>query len=110
MKNRMWSLLFLAGCQDNGVSIVANQSPEVTISSPVEGESVLEGLSLDLVGSVYDPDTLNDDLQIYWESSVDGLLVGELVLEHNEVSLTLPAGFERRAHPHSGRDRSQQHR
>ena len=91
-------LLVLAGCQDNNVSVLNNKPPEVSITSPVDGEIGLEGLSTELVGEVYDPDTLNNDLNIYWEDSVEGVLTGELVLEHNDVRLQVADGFSAGEH------------
>ncbi len=57
MRKWMWSPLLLAGCQDNNVSVIANKSPEVSITSPVEGGIELEGLSTELIGTVQTPST-----------------------------------------------------
>ena len=92
-----WTLV-LAGCQDNNVNVIADQSPEVSITSPIAGEVILESLPVELVGSVYDPDTLNEDLEIYWEDSIEGQLIGDIQLEHNDVRLTLADGFEAGEH------------
>jgi hypothetical protein len=96
----------LAACTDNGVTAF-NASPEVSIISHGEGDTVREGYLETLRGNVSDPDHATESLTVSWlidgapvcaESTVgpDGLVTCEHIfeLDGGEVSLEArdPAG------------------
>lgn len=64
-------ILGLACTSDKGIT-VHNNTPEVTISSPVDGEQVIEGTSVSIQGQVNDDNDLGL-LEIVWR--VDGQVV-----------------------------------
>ena len=98
MKNRIWTMVILVGCQDKNVSVLSNHSPEVAIISPVADSIVLEGESMLLEGTVYDADTNTENLEVYWESNIAGQLTGDLLIERYDVSLLLPEGLDSGEH------------
>ncbi len=90
--------LFLAlGCHDDGLT-VHNSSPEVAVTSPMDGATVLEGQELTLRGSVGDAESALEELEVYWESSLSGTFTGALLAEEDTVELVLPAGLDLGTH------------
>lgn len=65
-------LLLATACSESN-----NSPPEATIELPSVGTEVLQGRSVTFRGSVDDPETLLNELQVRWTSSVDGELLSE---------------------------------
>ena len=69
------------------ISIVPNASPTVTVTSPPEGASFIEGTPVDLVASAADPEDGDLSAGLAWTSSIDGALGTGGVLQVNALSL-----------------------
>jgi hypothetical protein len=61
----MFALLLVIGCQDQGLTAY-NENPEALITSPVDGDTVTEGILFQLIGVVSDPDDSVDTLSVSW--------------------------------------------
>ncbi|MEC7984382.1 MAG: hypothetical protein VX278_04410, partial [Myxococcota bacterium] len=55
-------------------SLERNEEPEVLISKPIQGDTYYSDQKVEFSGSVIDSDTPLSDLEIYWESDIDGTL------------------------------------
>ena len=65
--------LLLAACQDYGIT-TSNDTPEVSILAPTEGQRVVFGESLTITATVSD-ESATEDLALTW-STADGPLAG----------------------------------
>ena len=72
-------VVLLAGCRDNGL-VVYDLSPEVTITSPLSGAEFAEGEAITFDGLVSD-DGPEDGLAVSWQSSLDGMLEEDAVVD-----------------------------
>ena len=83
------ALLGLIGCSDTSIN-TNNSPPGVAILEPADGASVAEGRELSFVGSVTDRGTPNEQLQVFWTSSIDGTLFEGSADEEGRTTFTLP--------------------
>ncbi|MBM4389589.1 MAG: hypothetical protein FJ090_00595 [Deltaproteobacteria bacterium] len=91
----MWIAQLLVACDaaDTGVE---DYRPTVTITSPEDGGSIVEGATVSFVGTVSDGDDASGDLNIFWTLNGLETLSGESTWEGNAVFFTpqadLPVG------------------
>ncbi len=69
------SLAALAGCSDKGVKVY-NTPPAVSLIEPTDGSTYNEGDTVSFAATVEDGQDASTDLQVYWQSDLDGV-VGE---------------------------------
>ncbi|MEZ4331861.1 MAG: DUF1929 domain-containing protein [Myxococcota bacterium] len=66
--------LGLSGSDARSLTIVANAAPNVSIAAPLDGATVVEGTSVDLIASADDAEDGDLTPSITWSSSLDGPL------------------------------------
>ena len=95
----VFSLLLLSCDSDKGITIF-NPSPEAQISSHFDGDEILEGYTITLIGNVSDANHSTDELTATWKSgqdilceptivNLDGTSVCEAVLTLDDSDITL---------------------
>ncbi|GEM_PF-5880490 len=85
--------VLLAACtQDQGVA-VHNNPPEVAFVLPADDSWAYAGVNLELVATITDDITANEDLTFSWTSTIDGYLAGDEVVEAETVTMTVGAGL-----------------
>lgn len=60
-------------CTDT-TTVIIGQPPEITLTSPADAEVVDVGVPTVLVATTIDPDNTPPDLEVRWESDLDGIL------------------------------------
>ena len=61
----LFAVSALAGCSESSVKKV-NSTPEVLITSHIDGDTVLEGATETVLGQVGDPNHAIEDLSVTW--------------------------------------------
>ncbi|MEZ4331862.1 MAG: hypothetical protein R3F35_08900 [Myxococcota bacterium] len=79
--------LGLSGNDVRTLTIVANDPPAVSIAAPLDGATVVEGTSVDLIASASDPEDGDLTPSITWSSSLDGPLGSGGALSLSTLSL-----------------------
>ena len=84
--------VLVACTQDSGVA-VHNNPPEVAFVLPADGSWAYAGVPFELVATITDDITANEDLTFSWTSTLDGYLVGDEVVEGETVTMTIGDGL-----------------
>ncbi len=90
-------LFVLIACVDNTVSQLPNTAPEATILAPLDGGVVLADEPLTLAGSVYDKESAESALTVWWSSTEEGEL-GAVAVTEGRADLELRQGLAEGEH------------